>query len=98
MGTSMPGAVDTDGGAFTTASPSSPRRAPSLAGNVDGLISASIATERIVVGPTWLNPCSDVYGALGNGSADDTNALRAWATAVGNGGFGVVPPNRNFKI
>src|SRR5205085_792623 len=86
---------------FTTASPGSPRKSPSLAGNIDGLISAILAAEGIVVGPVFFNPMK--YGAVGNGATDDTAAFQACidaaklAVLAGLGGIVVIPPLK-FKI
>lgn len=49
-----------------------------------------LGPQRITVGPTLYNVKSDQYGALGDGSTDDTNAIQAALNACRTAGGGIV--------
>src|SRR5215472_10494219 len=53
-----------------------------------------LGPQRITVGPTWFNVKSDQYGAVGDGSTDDTAAFQAAINAaVAVRGRVLVPPS-----
>lgn len=51
-----------------------------------------LGPQRVVVGPTWFNPKSDLYGAVGDGVANDTAAFTAMLSAMPNGSKAFLPP------
>jgi hypothetical protein len=54
----------------------------------DNVSAALLATEPMVVGPVWFNVKG--YGAVGNGSTDDTAAIQAAIFAANTAGGGIV--------
>lgn len=82
MTTSMPDAVDSflNPGAATLESAAGYEHDLQHANANDALK----AMERLLVGPVWINPRSDVYGAVGDGTTDDTAALQAAINAAGS--------------
>lgn len=55
-----------------------------------------LGPQRITVGPVWFNVKSDQFGAVGNGVADDTNAIQAAINAAIVSGGSVVFPNGKY--
>jgi hypothetical protein len=61
-----------------------------VAHNADGTL--------LALPPNWVNVMSETYGAIGNGIADDTAAIRAALAATPAGGVCYVPGGFTFKI
>lgn len=61
-----------------------------VAHNADGTL--------IALPPNWTNPLSEVYGAVGNGTTDDTTAINAALAATPQGGTCFLPGGHTYKI
>lgn len=58
----------------------------------------ALRVNGIKYGPNDNSVCVDAYGALGNGTNDDTSAIQAAITAIGSSGGIVYIPSGNYKV